>query len=230
MKLIFVICVFSGLPGFFSCTKDEDNNKTFTFEFSGETEGWSGDFADYPISDSLFYELKYGHSALPSPLNSAVKALKISGNNHSDDLFMFIKHKISGLEPNTSYKIIFDIEFASNAPTGGIGVGGSPGEGVVLKAGATKIEPKKIEDGDYYRMNIDKANQSTSGQDMKLAGNIGVSDTTTVFTIIKRDNSNDPFIATTDSHGEIWAIIGTDSGFEATTTLYYTRIKIVFKK
>jgi hypothetical protein len=37
------------------------------------------------------------------------------------------------------------------------------------------------------------------------------------------------FKAKTDSKGKIWLIVGTDSGFEATTALYYSSIKAVLK-
>lgn len=233
MKGIKLICVLAGILGITSCIKDQDDDwgsQTFTFEFNTGTHGWAGDFADYPKIDSVFYELEFAHSALPTPLNSNIKALKLSGNNHSDDLFMFLKRKITGLRPNTAYKLMFDLKFASNAPTTAIGVGGSPGESVVMKVGATQVEPKKVEEDGFYLMNIDKANQSASGKDMKAIGHVGVSDTTTVFTLIERNNHATPFEVTTDKDGTIWVIIGTESGFEATTTLYYSRIEIVCKK
>lgn len=230
MKAKFLIGLGAALLGLASCIKDKDSGfkHTYTFEFNQGTHEWKGDFADYPVTDSVFYELQFAHSPLPAPLNTSVKSLKISGNNHSDDLFMFIKRKITDLAPNTTYDIVFDLELASNAPTNAVGVGGSPGESVRIKVGATTTEPKKIVEGEYYRMNIDKANQSEDGEDMKLIGNIGVSDTTTVFTLIKRNNRNNHFVAKTNNQGEIWVIIGTESGFEATTTLYYKRIEVIF--
>lgn len=214
-----------------SCLKDEDNvsQNALTFEFNTGTHGWTGDFADYPITDSVFYELQFAHAPLPAPLNTDVKALKLSGNNHSDDLFMFIKRKVTGLMPYTTYDIIFDIDVASNAPTNAVGVGGAPGESVVIKVGATAKEPKKVVQNGSYVMNIDKANQQQSGADMKVIGNVGVNDTTTVFTMIKRNNRSEPFEATTDKDGSLWVIIGTESGFEATSTLYFRRIELIFR-
>ncbi len=45
------------------------------------------------------------------------------------------------------------------------GIGGSPGESVYVKAGATTEEPLIIEDSDgWLRMNIDKGNQAGEGQ------------------------------------------------------------------
>ena len=83
---------------------------------------------------------------LPDPLDESKGSLKISGNNHSDDLFMFIKRKISGLAPNISYQVTYNMEFVSNVADNMAGAGGSPGESVFIKAGATQVEPKKMLD------------------------------------------------------------------------------------
>jgi hypothetical protein len=216
--LLLVIFAFAG----------RSNAQTYSYDFTTGNEGWTGDFADYPVSDSVFYQLAFLRTTLPSPLNTGKHALKISGKNHSDDLFMFIKRKITGLLPGTSYQLRIDVQFASIAPTNAVGVGGAPGEGVVMKAGATLREPKKINTNGFYRMNIDKANQSQPGMDMDTIGHVGVSDTTTVFTLIQRDNASHLFNITTDSSGSVWVCIGTDSGFESTTTLYYNQITLAF--
>ena len=63
----------------------------------------------------------------------------ISGNNHSDDLFMYYKRRIGSLRPGGVYAITFDVEFASMYPDGSIGIGGSPANSVFFKAGATNI-------------------------------------------------------------------------------------------
>jgi len=201
--------------------------QTYQYNFSIGTEGWTGDFADYPVTDSLFYELAFYRTSLPLPLDTNQYALLITGNNHSDDLFMFIKRKITGLHPNTTYNLMISIDLASKYPTNAVGVGGSPGEGVVLKVGASVIEPKKIVQAGFFRMNINK-DQTVPGADMYIVGNVGVTDTTTVYTIINRNNSARLFTITADSNGELWVCIGTDSGYESTTTLYYNKITLTF--
>lgn len=220
-KLLFLIVFFTFLTG-------TVNSQTFIYDFSSGYEEWSGDFADYPISDSLFYELAFYRAKLPSPLNTNKYALLITGNNHSDDLFMFIKRKVTGLLPNTTYKLMISVDFASKYPTNSIGVGGSPGEGVTLKAGASVIEPQKIVRDGYFRMNVDKGSQITPGVDMDTIGNVGVTDTTTVYALINRNNTSHLFEIRTDSNGELWICIGTDSGYESTTALYYDKITLIF--
>jgi hypothetical protein len=204
------------------------NAQTYTYDFISGYDGWTGDFADYPPADSILYQLEYTRTTLPAPLNTSKYALKIAGSNRSDDLFMFIKRKITGLIPNTTYQLQVQVDFASNVPTNAVGIGGAPGEAVRMKVGATIAEPNKTIIGSDYRMNIDKGNQSIPGVDMDTIGHIGVSDTTTKFTLINRNNTARLFTITTDSNGEVWVCIGTDSGFEGRTTLYYNKITLTF--
>ncbi len=225
------------LLAFGACIPEDSNSPavfSLSYDFSTTDHGWTGDFADYPEGDSLAYELLFKHDTLPTNLNNnaTVKALMISGNNLSDDLFMFVKKKISGLKPNTVYNILFNVRIASNAPTGAVGIGGAPGESVILKAGITVNEPVKILDVDsYYRMNIDKGNQLTEGADMMNLGHIGVASGTTQYTtIFRNNNSGSSFVFVSGNSDEAWVIIGTDSGFEGKTTLYYTKVDILFNE
>jgi hypothetical protein len=215
-----------------SCMPDsEDAFKIFTesYDFSESHHDWQGGFSDFPSAadDSAFYELRYEYTEL-----NGTKSLMLSGNNHSDDLFMFLKKKLTGLEPNRTYTVTFEVELASDAVEGSVGAGGAPGESVYLKAGATSTEPKSVIENNWHVMNIDKGQQSQGGEDMFTVGNIAVPSDSYGYTLITRSNStrdySNPFIATTNSKGELWLIVGTDSGFEGITTVYYTRITAVF--
>lgn len=212
-----------------------ENPMTLNFSFEETNEGWLFGYSDYPsnllLNDSLeLYKMQYGLANLPISISPPQKGLNIRGNNRSDDLFMFVKKNIVSLAPNTYYKIFFEIEIASNAATNAVGIGGAPGEAVTLKAGANMLEPKNIIDnlGDY-RLNIDKGNQTVEGVDMKNLGNIGVADNTINHTLINR-NSSLPITALTDANGQLWVIVGTDSGYEGFTDIYYSNIKIILEK
>ncbi len=208
--------------------KEGKKTKILANNFTSGLEGWTGDFADYPMADESIYELEIEHSSLPTPLDGSQGAIKQSGNNHSDDLFMFIKKKVTGLTPKTKYNIFFDIEFASNAADGSVGVGGSPGESVYIKAGAAVVEPEKRpgEDG-FYRMNIDIGNQANRGHNMIVLGDFS-NDTHLNEYAIKKLANNIAFYVQTDASGSLWVVIGVDSGFESTTTIYYNRIGVRF--
>src|SRR5688572_30041138 len=130
--------MIKALPLFFALTASAIHAQTFYYAFGADAEGWTGGFADYPVdADTDFYALEYGHAELPAPIGPGDHGLRIQGDNHSDDLFMFVKRRITGLEPNTAYAVMFELEVASSAPTNAVGVGGAPGEGVVFHAGAT---------------------------------------------------------------------------------------------
>ncbi len=88
----------------------------------------------------------------------------ISGNNHSDDLWMYHKGHVAGLEPNRRYTVRFEVEIATSVASGCVGVGGAPGEDVTVKAGASTIEPGAVIIGGDWRMNIDKGQQANGGE------------------------------------------------------------------
>lgn len=232
-KMGFVAMLLVGLAGC-DLSADEGGILVFShaFDFSRDQGEWIVDFSDFPANstDSTDYEFQTAYTDRPANLGANLKSIMISGNNHSDDLFMFMKRKITGLSPNTDYAIVFDIELASNAPRGAVGIGGAPGESVYLKAGAIGLEPKPVIDQDQYVLNIDKGNQAAPGESTVTLGDIAVGSATTEYALITRTNSGSqqPFKAKTNSKGELWLIVGTDSGFEGVTTVFYTRVNIIF--
>jgi hypothetical protein len=202
---------------------------SFLYDFSDSQEGWQGDFVDYPVSvndstddDSTVYALRFSHTERPKNLGGS-KALMLSGNNQGADLFMFIKKKITGLAPDVSYNLVFEVELASELPEKGLG------KEVLLKAGATYSEPKKMIDNGLYVLNIDKGTNLDRGEDMIVLGTIGVVEPAKEFKLITRTNgeSYGPFIAKSNSKGEMWLLIGTESLFKGTTTVYYSKINVV---
>jgi hypothetical protein len=193
-------------------------------DFATGPRGWTAGFADYPPAADLVAD----HRARPAHLGGA-DSWYISGRNFSDDLFMYFKKQVSGLQPNATYDVQFEIEFATQAPDGSFGIGGSPANSVIFKAGATVVEPKSVLEKGMYRMNIDKGNQQSEGADTDNLGDIAKPDDGNWnFVMVSRDNLAQPFPVTTDANGRVWLIFGTDSGFEGTTSLYYTRYRATF--
>lgn len=200
--------------------------KTLSVDFNTQAEGWTASFADYPAGQETFYELSSGLETLPTSLGQNRKGIKVSGNNHSDDLFMFITKKFTGFEPNTRYEIDFEVGIGTNVHSGCSGIGGSPGDSVYVKAGAAKIEPKPVNDGTgFYLLNIDKSNQAAGGADVMVIGNVANgldcdnADTSYKKKILKSETGK--FTTYSDATGALWVIFGTDSGFEGTTTIYF---------
>jgi len=118
------------------------------------------------------------YQPLPSPLDQTRSGLLIAGTNHSDDLFMFWKRRVSGLQPARAYAVEFSVVFATNVPKGVGGIGGSPDSSVFLKVGAASVEPisMPVEAAGRleYRLNIDKGNQAQGGKDAVVIGTVEI--------------------------------------------------------
>ena len=137
--------------------------------------------------------------------------------------FNYIKHKSKRRERD------YEANFASNVPEGTAGIGGSPGGSVWIKAGAVQNEPvtEQVDNAGvmYHRMTIDKGGQSQGGNDMHVLGDFSNETEHDQYTL-KTVTSETPIAVTTDSNGRLWLIVGTDSGFEGNTTIYYNTINV----
>lgn len=204
-----------------------------SFRFEKDKEGWTGGFVDLPVGyDESIYELEFSHKDI-LVANKTDKGLFLQGQNRSDDLFMFITKKLNqeiGLKPNTSYKAELSFDLATNVASGMMGIGGSPGTSVIVKAGIVNTEPKIIEgehnSSNFHLLNIDIGNQMEPGKDLVVLGNVEKVDSEDESYQYKSFKHS--FDITTDEKGESFVVIGTDSGFEGLTQLYYTNIKVVF--
>ena len=190
------------------------------------TAGLPPIFSDYPNEQGVeeFYELRSGHEEVP--IAEAGKGLFLSGNNHSDDLFMGYYKDLSGLVPETEYQFTVRFQLATNVENDMIGIGGAPGESVFVKCGVASKEPENSLDSlNHFCLNIDKGSQSTSGSDMIVVGNLAKEE-------INRPGEYEfneietKVIARTDEAGTAYLVIGTDSGFEGVTSFYLDDISV----
>ena len=196
------------------------------FDFNQNDGGFTPIFSDYPNEQGVeeFYELRSGHEEVP--IAEAGKGLFLSGNNHSDDLFMGYYKDLSGLVPETEYQFTVRFQLATNVENDMIGIGGAPGESVFVKCGVASEEPENSLDSlNHFRLNIDKGSQSTSGSDMIVVGNLAKEE-------INRPGEYEfneietKVIARTDEAGTAYLVIGTDSGFEGVTSYYLDDISV----
>ncbi len=205
------------------------------FDFHMGALGWTAGFADYRPDTATGFELGAGIRYMPRKLTRVPRrGFYIQGHNRSDDLFMFLKRRLSaedGIVAGQTYRIEYVITFASNAPTECSGIGGAPGENVALKAGATSIEPLAVLHPDgSLRMNVDIGRQSQGGTAASVAGNIAngipcqLASPYFPFVLVQRSHTHTTNVAA-NTDGELWLLIGTDSGFEGLTRLYYQRIQ-----
>lgn len=197
-----------------------------TFDFNQNDGGFTPIFSDYPNEQGVeeFYELRSGHEEVP--IAEAGKGLFLSGNNHSDDLFMGYYKDLSGLVPETEYQFTVRFQLATNVENDMIGIGGAPGESVFVKCGVASKEPENSLDSlNHFCLNIDKGSQSTSGSDMIVVGNLAKEE-------INRPGEYEfneietKVIARTDEAGTAYLVIVTDSGFEGVTSYYLDDISV----
>ncbi|MPR32559.1 hypothetical protein [Salmonirosea aquatica] len=231
-KSVWMMSALLGM-GLWSCDQDKDltNMKSVDSDFETTVDGWAVEFADYSTDqDSTSLEFNSRLSALPAPLDTTKKALRVQSHNRSDDMFMYLKKKITGLDPNRTYKVTYEIDLGTNYPNGSVGIGGSPAESVYLKAGASPNEPvRKLVNG-FYEVSIDKGQQATGGTEMPVLGNVSNGLDSTVYKVVQRSNNDAPVSVKPNANGEIWLCVGTDSGFEGLTILYYDRIKVTIRE
>ncbi len=235
-RIFFLLPVFSFV--FITPVFTQNNIVEIEYNFKSGSSGWTADFADYnpATNDSGFYELYNGIRLMPRKLTYVSRrGFYIQGHNRSDDLFMFLKRRLTvadGIAAGQTYRIEYVITLASNAPSGCGGIGGPPGESVFLKAGASSVEPLAVlQPSGNLRMNVDKGNQSQSGTAASVAGNIanGIPCSAALpflpFASIQRSHRH-PTNVTANVNGELWLLVGTDSGFEGITRLYYQSIRV----
>ncbi|MDQ6420407.1 copper amine oxidase N-terminal domain-containing protein [Paenibacillus sp. LHD-117] len=202
-----------------------------TFKFDQGQDGWEGGFADLPVAyNPDIYNLSFDRELIKLEDNSTNYGLKLNGMNRSDDLFMFAAKKISGLAPNTTYDASLAFKLYTDQAGGMVGVGGALGEAVHIKAGFVATKPEVVrldhvhEVEPFYILNADKGNQATEGADLKIVGNM-----------VKPDDTVEGFQSKTMNHqatlksnaaGELFVIIGSDSGYEGLTTWYLDDVQV----
>ena len=227
--MVFVLS-FAGLTACSDATDVSRNNIELTYDFSTGFQGWEAGFADYPVGKEAEWGLNASLATLPSPLETTRRAILLTGENHSDDLFMYITRGVDGLTPIGRYALRFRVALATNAPRGCVGVGGAPGEAVVLKVGATAQEPARIVDASqYYRANFDYGSQLAGGRDASPVGNLANSNVDCLsprYELKEFDSGATPLTNTADANGRLWLIVGIDSGFEGTTAAYIASVRI----
>ena len=202
----------------------------YDFQFSRGPQGWVELFADYPADNEGIFGLVADYRPLPEPLNTSRSALYIAGTNRSDDLWMQYHTQVA-LPADTTYMVSFDVEIATNVPTGCTGVGGAPGEGVTVKAGVSVVEPdRELDAAGWWRMNVHKGSQTQGGEDAVVIGDLANSlPCEQGFVWQLKRLGGPPMTFTTDSTGRAWLFVGTDSGFESRSAVYYTRLTAQFE-
>ncbi len=192
------------------------------FSFTNDTNGFQAGFADYAPGQEGAVAFTAAPERLPGPL-STLSGYKVSAANPSTDVFIYIWKLASGLAPTTEYHVTVTIHFATNAPPS---CAGGPGENVTLKAGATATAPANVTRNGRVTVNFDKGDQAQGGVNLAVLGSFAqmtASGTCAAPLYAERTLATSGLgpAVTSDANGQAWIVIGLDSGYAGTTTVYF---------
>lgn len=192
------------------------------FSFANDSNGFTAGYSDYAPGQEQAVAFAAAPERLPPPL-SALGGLAVSANNPSNDVFIYIWKLVTGLAPNQSYMVTVSVRFATNAPPG---CTDGRGENVTLKAGAAPVRPATVIQAGHVTVNFDKGDQAQSGANVVSIGNLAqASAAGTCAQPLYAEKTlttgaTTPAV-TSDGNGNLWLVIGADSGFSGATKLYF---------
>lgn len=199
---------------------------TIDSEFQNSINGWIPGLVGYTAqSDSAKIDWQVNSSRLQPPLDTTRYGLKMQSTNARDNLFMFISKQITGLEPSTNYNVNFNINISTNVFSDSSDLLGNPGKNIFLKVGATGITPKLEIINGVVSLNLDKGAITTSGKDLISLGAINNQEIRKLFTISNFKNQ-ESYTVRSNSNGEIWLFIGSDSAYPGKASYYIDRATI----
>lgn len=210
------------------CGAAERFQRSISFSFEQGAGPWSAVFGDYTDGTEDSISTESGWSQLPQPLGDR-NGFGLAGSNASDDLAMFLKAPVEGLQAQTEYDVELDMTFATQVPQNCAGIGGAPGESVGVKLGASGTEPAVTEKEGSFRFNINKGGGPVNGgEDAVRVGDMTnfqeecVSMDEQIWQLKTVSTRGEDFSASTDADGTLWIYGGSDSGFEGRTMFFVT--------
>lgn len=195
-----------------------------SFDFRQGDHGWIGGFANVPVGLSPEeWQLDAGLHQLPPELGAGTGYM-MQGDNRSAELMMFLKKNLGpndGVEPGRVYRVRFTIDFGSNM-AGDVWLGGP----VELLAGVSSDEPRVVPVDGILRLTT-KSEKAAIGAETTMLGDIStgqhLGSGEPPYVALSRSGTVE-VTARADESGNLWLMVGTRSGFEGFTRLFYRRI------
>lgn len=194
---------------------------------------WEPFFTDFNIEQEDGMNLRAEYRSLPEPLDTTDNGHFISAVNRSDDVKMMFRKQVQNLEPNTAYSVQFDLRFATEVPSGCVGIGGPPGEAVRVIADASRARPEPVLVNEYLRLNIQQSGDSQEWYQNAIMGDIANSrecEDGYQYEIKELNSEQGHATVISDENGSAWMMFGTRSGFEGQTDLFYTYFRAEFRQ
>lgn len=96
--------------------------------------------------------LEFEHESIPPPLSNR-RGLMISGPNGPAGGPLMLMTPLTGLEPETTYKLELEIQFATAIPSGCFGLGSEPDGNMFLAAADRRVEDgDSLSELDFFRV------------------------------------------------------------------------------
>ena len=228
-----VIAVVLLIVGGCSGDSEDQVDLLTTFDFESGDQLWTGGISDFPVAyeDDLYFLMSTEKVTNSSFLDES-SGLNVSGENPHGDLFYYFSRKVGGLIPNSKYKL--DYEFLVYAQ-----LLEKPdklsSEELYLKVGAVNYEPvlEKVlwrNSLEYKALNIDKGEfNSDGGEDMINIGSIREF-TSEIPEVVSGNTFDQNFEVVSNNAGEIWIMIGVDSGIKSKLTFGIEALTVYFRQ
>jgi hypothetical protein len=99
-----------------ACKKAADPLPILFFDstFQEGTDDWTGDFAYYKNGQDSAVHFLIQQDQIPERTDSTALGLRVEGVNAGDSLFWFIKRKVTGLNPELTYKVAYRINMTTS--------------------------------------------------------------------------------------------------------------------
>lgn len=208
-----------------------------TYDFENGSDGWARQVSDF-TAETRPHDVISETGVAPPGFEASDGFFHPGATNRSASLFLYMMRRIGSeldLAPDTAYRVEFTVSAASAAPSDCAGVGGSPGESVWMKLGASQEKPAPVADQGETELTIDKGTPSRGGEHATAAGTIANGTpcdealaADTPYAMVTWSGSA-PTPVTTDDQGRMWLFVGTESGFEGRTDLYYDEVSVMLE-
>lgn len=213
---------------------------TVSYEFNEDLSDFEVNSADHRVEHITNDKIEIELSTLPEPFEYR-QGLKFKWENYSDDMKGFIVRKFDEFEVGEEYEVTFEVDLVTYISYECGGIGGSPSESVVIKGAILNYKPERSVQGDpfeYYRVNVqDSQNGRSEGDEVVFIGDIGLPTACVLDPELwiweSKTISNEEkfyFNYIEDNQGGPWLYISMDSGFEGVTEVYYTGLRVIYKK
>lgn len=236
LRLNFLASLLIGLLFFSGCLETEEpvlSNEgpdfIASFNFDQGPLDWEGGFSGFAEDARDTLELGFNFDRAPQNFLLSDSLPRLSGDNPHENLFLFVKRKITGLDSNKVYKVDFDIEFLAQ----NLGYGSDTITSQILgimKAGAMTEEPVLQVNNGMVETAFDKGNGLEPGEDLQIIGGIPLPFFQVASELTRGTTEGINIEAATNSSGEMWVTVGVESDVYVHQAYYLYRINLFFSE